>query len=691
MHYRRFPLLLLLVLALLVSACGKAATPTPTSAPPTQAPTKAPTQPPTAAPSATPTVEPTPAWPEPIAPEEDLSRSPVSAVEQATFDTLASLDFVENDPIGLAVAIKGVEGPVNPVAATEAPTLKEGTVQTFWVHNTDTNEWSQVEARLERVTEHAYLWFDTSRELVQKDAIDKAAEAFESMYEADRAIYGSEWNPGIDGDPHVYVLHAAATALCNVTESTAHQCSLLGYFSTTDELPVAVEPHSNQHEMFIMNMDKAIGGEQYLTTLIHEFRHMIEHNYDRHDDDWEVEGTAVMAEDLLGYPKVAGGYGNAFTGNTTDLQLNVWSQGASAIQHYGQGYVFARYIYDRLGRDFYSAWVQHPDRGFLALDAVLQEQGYDFNAHDLWLDWATAVALLGFDNTAMPYAFGENFYVKPPKRTPINKFPKTIKDTVNQYAFDVYDVRGKAPVQINFTGTTKVAVLENLLPASGQYMWWSGRANQSDMNLTREVDLTGVDQATLEYDVYYSLERGYDFAYVLVSTDGGQTWQSLVSENMQGEKASDDPGDNALTDRFYTGRTKGWVHESIDLSDYAGQKVLLRFQYITDAIFTGPGMALDNIAIPEIGFYDDAESLADGWQAQGFTRVTAYEPQRFHLVLVTFDADGVPQVQRIALADDNTASFEVPLSEDSSRALLIVAASNPLIMTPAHYQIEASQ
>ncbi|MEW6718250.1 MAG: choice-of-anchor J domain-containing protein [Chloroflexota bacterium] len=686
---RRNILTLGLVMVLLITACVPSATPTtvpPTTSPePTETPKVEPVQ--TEPPAVEPTEERIPTWPESIAAEEDLSRTPVSAEEQATFDLLALLNFVENDPIQLGIAVEGVPGPVEPIVATEVPVLREGTVETFWVHNNDTNEWSQIEARLERVTEHAYFWFDTSRELVELESINRAAEAFEQIYEQVRAIYGSEWTPGIDGDPHIYILHPRATVLCNVDETTAHQCTLLGYYSSNDELPISIEPHSNQHEMFIMNMDKAIGGDQYLTTLAHEFRHMIEYNYDRHDDDWVVEGTAMMVEDMLGYKRDVGSYGSDFTGGGTDLQLNVWGQGYSAIAHYGQSYTFTRYIYNRLGDEFYGAWVKHPDRAFFALDAVLQEQGYDFTAHDLWLDWTAAVSLIDFEGVPALYSFGEEFYVDPPKMEVANKFPRQFEDTVNQYAFDLYDVRSDSTVKVNFVGMTKVLVLENVLPASGQYMWWSGRANQSDMWLTRELDLSGVGTATLNYSVFYSLEKGYDFAYVLVSTDGGETWQSLVTENMQGDKESDDPGDQALTERFYTSRTNEWVNENVDLSEFAGQKILLRFQYITDAIYTGPGIALDNISVPEIGFFDDVETLDEGWEAQGFVGVTAYEPQAFYITLITFDAEGVAQVQRIVLAEDNTASFEIPLNQDSKRALVLVAAANPLIITPAHYQL----
>ena len=707
---RPYPILfaLLILCALLLAACAPRSIPT--TAEPTEPPaptnTSAPVQSPTntAAPAEAPVETPVealpteapaspaaPAWPDPITPEEPFTRSAISADEQATFDLLAQANFAPNDPIALAIAIKGIPGPVDPIVAAEALTLAEGTVQTFWVHNQDTREWVQIEARLERVTEHAYLWFDTSRELVDTTVYDKAAEAFEVMYEPDRAVYGSEWNPGIDGDPHVYVLHASALALCNVTEATAHQCGLLGYFSTTDELPATIEPHSNQHELFVMNVDAGgIGGERYLLTLVHEFRHMIEYNHDRHDDDWEVEGTAMMAEDLLGYTAVPSEYANSYTQAGTDVQLNAWTSG-NTIPHYGKGYLLARFIYNRLGPDFYSAWVQHPERAFFALDAVLADFSQPFTALDLWLDWTAAISLLGFENVPAEYSFGEGLSFDPADKIAVNAFPKEIEEEVTQFGFDVFNVRATAPVQLTFTGSTKVAVLENVVPASGNWMWWSGRANQSDMSLTREFDLTGVSAATLNYAIFHSTERGWDFAYVFASTDGGETWQTLEAPSMVGEEPNDDPGEAALTERFYTGRSKGWVNESIDLTPFAGQKVLIRFQYITDAVLTAPGMAVDNVSIPEIGFFDDMEASGEGWVAQGFVRVTAYEPQRFHLLLVTFGTDGVPAVQRIEIAADNTASIEIPLSEANSQALLIVAASNPLIMTPTSYTLSFGQ
>jgi hypothetical protein len=218
-------------------------------------------------------------------------------------------------------------------------------------------------------------------------------------------------------------------------------------------------------------------------------------------------------------------------------------------------------------------------------------------------------------------------------------------------------------------------------------MWWSGRANQSNMNLTRTVDLSQVDRASLTYSVYYQLETGYDFAYVLVSEDGGQTWKPLSTPNMQ-KREQTDPARAALAESFYTGWTGGWIEESIDLSAYAGKKIAVRFQVLTDQMYTAPGLALDNLSVPEIGFFDDVETLKTGWQANGFTRVPAYLPQRFDLQLITFSETGAPEVQRLPVDADNSVRFTVPLSQAGDQALLIVAASSPQIMSPATYELD---
>jgi immune inhibitor A len=127
----------------------------------------------------------------------------------------------------------------------------------------------------------------------------------------------------------------------------------------------------------------------------------------------------------------------------------------------------------------------------------------------------------------------------------------------------------------------------------------------------------------------------------------------------------------------------------VDLTPYAGQEILLRFEYVTDQLLTYGGLALDNIAIPEIGFVDDASRPDLGWTAEGFTRATAYLPQSWHLQLITFP-DGWPVVTPITVDERQTAAFSI-VPGGSRNPILVVAASAPRTLEVGHYQLSVER
>jgi immune inhibitor A len=699
----------LALLLLLVAACSQDIAPTPsiptdtpeeatavpTDEPATAVPTSEPepteatleeTAVPTEAPAAT--EEPTEvgfAWPAPAAPYDDFSRAPVTAVEQTTFTDLETNYPPERNDLALAIAYRGLTELPSETPPEPTPYVV-GMREPITVLNTDLNTVSAPNFQLLHISDHAYFWFDSTPGLSDpsSEALQNTGAAFDQIYEQDIAIFGSEDNPGIDGDPRVHIVNASPLTVCDVTESTSHLCGLGGYFGSNDILPQSVDPSSNEREMFVMN-GSFFGSNSYLDILAHEFRHMIESNYDANDWDWEVEGSAMLAEDLLGFPNDPIARGNQFLSNP-DQQLNRWVDG-NTLPYYGQGYVINRYIYNRLGPDLYRAFATHPDPGFQAIDAIAAENGLAFDGMTIFLDWLAALAIHTDENAPEMYRLRDGLDTA--ASTGINNFPTSIDTTVSQYAADYYQLFGDGPVTLNFTGSNHTRLIE-VLPISGAQMWLANRANYSSMRLTRQFDLSGVSSATLEYAVFHEIEIGYDFAYLTISTDGGQTWQPLVGERMQGEGPNDDPADAALTDRFYTGRSGDWVKEVVDLTPFAGQVVQIRFEYVTDPILTFGGLALDNVAIPEIGFYDDAESDT-GWVAEGFVRATGYVPQRWHVLLITYE-NGAPVVTPIELAEDNTATAEFSLSNaGGGRPFLIIAASSPKTLEPAHYQFELTQ
>ncbi|MCP4425227.1 MAG: hypothetical protein GY803_12090 [Chloroflexi bacterium] len=693
----------ILLIAFILTACkGREPLPdpvAPTAVPPTKnAPRPAPTAV-TTSPDPTP-ADPTPVlsvvevavpaeqftgWPAPMTPiepfDETLALSEaevaITTAQQAAFDELSQTMPPERDDIALAVAYRGADMAAVSDPAPVAEPLTVGTRQTFIVNNLIDNTIVEINAVLSGVSEHGYFWFDTGPESVDPDLdlLTQIGVEFDAIYEADTFYFGSESSPGIDGDPHVYIVHASPLALCG-----SASCGFAGYFIADNTLPKAANPESNEHEMFIMNSQQ-FGGGYYLNVLAHEFRHMIEDNHDQGDADWEAEGSATLAEELLGYPDNGRYRGNAFLQNP-DQQLNSWVDSAefSTTTYYGIGYLLNRYIYDRLGVDLYRQFATSDGYGLRAVDAVAAANGLDLTGQQLWLDWLAALAIHNDSNAPEMYQF-KGTALDTAVMTSIQN-GENFDTTVAQYAVDYYELpTGSTTIQ--FQGQRLVPLL-NTVPYSGEMMWYAQRANYSAPRLTRTVDLAGVEAATLQYAVFADIEQGWDFAYVSVSVDDGRTWQGLIADNMQGLAPEDNPSGSAYADRFYTGRAQTWVEESIDLSPYAGQIVQLRFEYVTDLILTYGGLALDNIAIPEIGFYDDVETLADGWTAEGFVRANAYMPQTWHLQLVTYENDA-PAVEMLSLNDDQTLSLTI---DEAQRPILIVAASAPFTLEPAHYRLD---
>ncbi|MCM3731894.1 immune inhibitor A [Fictibacillus nanhaiensis] len=172
--------------------------------------------------------------------------------------------------------------------------------------------------------------------------------------------------------------------------------------------------------------------------------------------------------------------------------------------------------------------------------------------------------------------------------------------------------------QASTKGTNEDAVRINLpdqvnqitTPASGSYAYYGGRGDEIDHKMVTNVDLTGATSATLDYDAWYKIESNWDYAMVQVSTDNGVTWKSLSTPNTNSDLVAD--GYPAIKENLpgYTGHSNGWIHESIDLSQYAGQNIQLQFRYMTDWGSNEDGFFVDNVKVTKDGataFEDGAE------------------------------------------------------------------------------------
>lgn len=159
------------------------------------------------------------------------------------------------------------------------------------------------------------------------------------------------------------------------------------------------------------------------------------------------------------------------------------------------------------------------------------------------------------------------------------------------------------------------AVTEQIAdPYSGEYFYYSGAGNSLDNFMYKPVSLAS--GSTLSAKVNVAIEYAWDYAYLVYSTDGGETWVSLQT-NLS---TTDDPNGQNFGYGI-TGSSNGtWIDltAALPAGDY-----LLGFRYWTDGYVVEPGFMVDDINITGQAF-DDAEGNA-GWTFDGFSKTTGTE------------------------------------------------------------------
>ena len=218
---------------------------------------------------------------------------------------------------------------------------------------------------------------------------------------------------------------------------------------------------------------------------------------------------------------------------------------------------------------------------------------------------------------------------------------------------------------------------------SGTRAWHSGSGNEFgcspggghnlDVWLPDLASYPNASSITLSFQSLYEIEWDWDYGFVLASIDGGQTWQSLPSQNgttISGYNPNaaacftqHDNGitgvsglPNALTTtERHTGTypAAAWIEDSFDLTAFAGEQVILRFSYFTDPALAKRGWFIDDLSVTADGvelFGDDFEQedfarlFPTGWSrissADGVTTDHAYYVELRDRVSWDFDSKG---------------------------------------------------
>jgi immune inhibitor A len=154
-------------------------------------------------------------------------------------------------------------------------------------------------------------------------------------------------------------------------------------------------------------------------------------------------------------------------------------------------------------------------------------------------------------------------------------------------------------------------------PAYGDNFYYSGAGNDLDNYMYKEFSLGA--SPTLSAMVNYDIEDDWDYAYLVVSIDGGSTWDPVLTS----ESTTDDPNGQNFGLVGITGNSGGWVTLTADLSAYGNSTVLVGFRYWTDVAVVEPGFMVDKLVVDGQGPF--GAEVDDGFTLEGFRTTTGTE------------------------------------------------------------------
>ncbi|GAA0991645.1 hypothetical protein GCM10009555_079280 [Acrocarpospora macrocephala] len=461
--------------------------------------------------------------------------------------------------------------------------------------------------------------------------------------------------------------------------------------------------------------------QAYEGTFAHEWQHLLQYYTDPIEGTWINEGLSDFAQTLTGYVDATRtvfdrgadshiycyqGFGSVqteFNPNPRDCggpenSLNLWGEGnpSEVLADYGHAYSLMLFLYDRYGTDFLTRL--HNDgelQGLASLDAALEAEGVA-DMYKVLHDHQTMTLV---DKIVGESRNGVMLGVPKSRVT-----TKSLRSTVNFANPNVNDNPGAGPNGADFVALQKAngtvlkgselrslsfkgaktlptapltwTIVNNDPDRPGNPVLWSGNENNLNATAVARVTVPAADP-TLRFLGKYGAEFGFDYAYVVVSTDGGATYTALSSD-----RTIDGPLGPALN-----GTTTGFEPHTFDLSAYAGQQILLGFQYVSDGGVNEGGFLVDDVAV-------GATAVSDGSSLDPFDSPTEIKPvtvKNWNVRLV-----GLDEANKIALQVEfnNKTSFslnrlELLLAVPFKKVVAIVAYDEPTeqVQQYAPYQL----
>ncbi|WP_102026374.1 immune inhibitor A domain-containing protein [Salirhabdus sp. Marseille-P4669] len=510
------------------------------------------------------------------------------------------------------------------------------------------------EFTLRSVGEHVEIWVadDLSfpegdpREahVVTQEQVDKLAKEFdENIYPTDTEFFGMPDShdgsnavvPGLVGLPDDYYEGDGDKIVMLVDniqdenyQDPTYPFFVAGFYWSTLEMYM----DRNIITIDTNNWEERLENTFYGTT-IHELQHLIHDDNDSDETTWVNEGMSTFSEFLGGYGLDTGSI--KFLLDHPENSLTAWDEhysaetGPETIADYALVQLFMLYNYEQFGQEFIREIALNPTNSIDSVNEALENNGINMDFQDVYKQFSTALliddksgrkgGIYGFENIDLRNDILNEDGTPRGETVKFEEAKVYEKEGVPAWGGDFKKLEFDGKIDtikfdgVDFFGTKWQTVADPL--GSDNQVYWGNQGDEADNTMIFEADLTNLSEATLTFDNYVDIEEQWDFGMVQVSTDGGETWTSLENENTRSDVV--EQGYPKIKENVpgFTGTYDGWQTETFDLSQYAGQEVLVSFRYLTDWASNNSGWFVDNIAINGDVLYDG--SSLDGLQSIG--------------------------------------------------------------------------
>ena len=270
-----------------------------------------------------------------------------------------------------------------------------GLQHTFFVNQKfDKYERTQLSATLKQITGKLYLYVEdnywntlnsSSRAILVNNMLSLANEFENNIYLKEVQLWGSEPNPGVDGDPKLTILFE------ELVENNG------GYFDTSNGYLRQQAEKSNQREMVVVNVETVLGDVGLAKTfLAHEFQHLI--SFNQKDLTRNIPEEVWLNELRSEYSVSHVGYNNTYAKSNLERRVAEFLESPSdsltewpnKTFDYAMVTLFGEYLVEQYGTAILTDTIHSSLIGIDSLNQYFQSKGVYERFVDIFMNWMAA-------------------------------------------------------------------------------------------------------------------------------------------------------------------------------------------------------------------------------------------------------------------------------------------------------------